>query len=94
MPASNTYEPIATVILTNATNSVGFGSIPQTYTDLILIISAASTVAQDPIIRLNSDSGTNYSYTTLTGNGSSASSARATSQLECLKTILVQIQLP
>jgi hypothetical protein len=79
MPA-NTYEPIATTTLTSASSSVTFGSIPQTYTDLILIISAASTVVQDPLIRLNSDSGTNYSYTTLTGNGATASSARATNQ--------------
>jgi hypothetical protein len=34
MPASNTYEPIATTTLTSATNEINFGSIPGT---LILI---------------------------------------------------------
>jgi hypothetical protein len=75
-----TYEPISSQTLGTATATVTFSSIPQTYTDLIFIISAASTVAQDPFCRLNSDSGTNYSYTTLTGNGGSASSARGTNQ--------------
>lgn len=75
-----TYTPIASITLGAAASSVTFSSIPGTYTDLILIISAAGTVTNDPIIRVNNDSGSNYSYTTLTGNGSTASSARATNQ--------------
>lgn len=75
-----TYEPISTQTVGTAIASVTFSSIPQTYTDLIFIVSAASSVAQDPIVRLNSDSGTNYSYTTLTGNRANAVSARGTNQ--------------
>lgn len=75
-----TYEPIQSQVLGSNQATVTFSSIPQTYTDLILIVSAAATSTNDPYLRVNSDSGTNYSYTTLTGNGSTASSARATNQ--------------
>lgn len=75
-----TYTPIASVTLGANASTVTFSSIPQTYTDLILIVSAAGTATNDPYLRVNSDSGTNYSYTTLTGNGTNASSARATNQ--------------
>ena len=77
---AKTYEPISTQTLGSTTATVTFSSIPQTYTDLVLIISAASSVVQDPIIRLNSDTASNYSFTTLTGNGTSASSARGSNQ--------------
>ena len=80
MAAGKTYTPIATITLGATSSSATFSNIPQTYTDLILIISAASSVVQDPIIRLNSDSASNYSYTTLTGNGTTPSSARGTNQ--------------
>lgn len=75
-----TYEPIQTQTVGTAVATVTFTSIPQTYTDLVFIVSAASSVVQDPICRVNGDTGSNYSYTTLTGNGGSASSARATNQ--------------
>lgn len=61
-----TYEPISTTTLSSATNTVTISSIPQTYTDLVLVIgsvreaSAGSAVAA---IRYNGDTGTNYSCT-------------------------------
>ena len=79
MPASNTYEPIATTTLTSAVPSVTFGSIPQTYTDLVLIMSPANnTSVQDgtELFSINSDTGTNYSFTELYGSGSVAASIR------------------
>ncbi len=78
MPASNTYEPIATTTLTNAVSSVTFGSIPQTYTDLILIATPINTAATSLNLYFNSDTGTNYSCTRLYGQGSAASSDRQT----------------
>jgi hypothetical protein len=73
----STYTPIATTTLGTAAASYTFSSIPSTYTDLVLIVngSAAST-AFDAYIRFNSDSGTNYSITTLSGTGTAAQSAR------------------
>lgn len=81
MPA--TYEPIATTTLSSAASSITFSSIPGTYTDLRLVIVAATTnTGADGwglFMQFNSDTGSNYSRTMVEGNGSSAISARATS---------------
>lgn len=75
-----TYVPIATTTLTSVTQNLSFASIPQTYTDLVLVLSLrASTTASDAYFRYNNDSATNYSDTVLRGNGSTASSVRDTS---------------
>ena len=76
-----TYEPIATQTLGSAASTYTFSSISGSYTDLVLIASAYGTaVNQNLYIRFNGDSGNNYSGTTLWGNGTSALSARVTSQ--------------
>jgi hypothetical protein len=81
MPASNTYEPIATTTLTSATNTVTFGSIPQTYTDLVIVSQMKLTTnTRAVIMRFNNDTGSNYSLTRVWGNGSSTTSDRFTSQ--------------
>lgn len=72
-----TYEPINTQTLSGFTSSVNFSSIPQTYTDLILIcmtVFAIDSVSID--IRFNGDTTTNYSATRIVGNGTSVSSDR------------------
>jgi hypothetical protein len=77
MAAGSTYTPIATTTLGSSATSVDFSSFSG-YTDLVLIVSAKAVSSADDLgLRFNSDSGTNYSYTVLTGNGSSAASARA-----------------
>jgi hypothetical protein len=78
MPA--TYEPIATTTLASATNTISFGSISGSYTDLVLTLSGTvSSAGNDVLLRFNSDSGTNYSFSRLNGDGSTAGGARATS---------------
>jgi hypothetical protein len=72
MPA-NTYEPIATTTLTSATSTVTFGSIPQTYTDLVLVTTVAVPTDGYFKLLLNSDTGTNYSRTTFYGGGTATS---------------------
>jgi hypothetical protein len=74
-----TYTPIATQTLGSATSTVTFSSIPQTYTDLVLVISGrcSSTVGNNnSAIRFNSDSGNNYSMTRATGDGSTPGTDR------------------
>ena len=79
MPASATYTPIATTTLTSAQTTVTFSSISGSYTDLIIVANTKSVSAggnQWFMMKFNSDSGSNYSMTYLSGNGSSASSGR------------------
>jgi len=71
-----TYEPIATTTLGSAAATVTFSSIPGTYTDLILIGAFSCSAATGTAFNLNGDTGGNYSYTGLEGNGSSAFSGR------------------
>lgn len=77
MPLPSTLTPIATNTLASATASVTFSSIPQSYTDLVLVINAGETVAGDiGYLQFNSDTATNYSCTVVYGNGTTASSSR------------------
>jgi hypothetical protein len=77
----STYAPIATQTLGSAASSVTFSSIPSTYTDLVCVISGSFSAAQGVYVRFNNDSGSNYSSTFITGNGSAASSSRSTSDV-------------
>lgn len=83
MPAGNTYVAIATQTLGSAATTVTFSSIPSTYTDLVLVVSAQGArnlFGGDLNMQINSDTGSNYSITNLTGDGSSTASSRSTSQ--------------
>jgi hypothetical protein len=82
----STYFPIATTTLANSTTAtVSFTSIAGTYTDLVLVASSAITSGGGALkLNYNSDTGSNYSRTILTGNGSAASSTRETSQASLL----------
>jgi hypothetical protein len=85
MAAGNTYEAIATQTLGSAAASVTFSSIPGTYTDLVLVISARMSGgggASSIQAQFNSDTGSNYSFTLITGDGTSATSSRASSQTQ------------
>lgn len=83
MAAGATYTPIATQTLASATTTVTFSSIPQTYTDLVLVSNSKNASGGDSglTLKFNTDtstSGTNYSSTFLYGDGSAASSNRHT----------------
>lgn len=78
MPA--TYDKIATHTLSGSTNSYTFTSIPNTYTDLVLIFSGQFAAEGYLVYQLNSDTASNYSETQLKGNGSSASSSFASNR--------------
>ena len=79
-----TYEPIATYTVTGSnllgSTGVTFSSIPQTYTDLILVYSGKLTAAAITLMQYNGSSAASYSSTTLGGAGSgSASTSRQSS---------------
>jgi hypothetical protein len=73
---ATTYEPIATTTLGTAASSITFSSIAATYTDLRLVFVGATASADAIYVRLNGDSASNYSDTSLEGNGTAASSQR------------------
>jgi hypothetical protein len=72
MPAGATYFPIATTTLGSAQSSYTFSSIPSTYTDLVLIVNGSMSALQNIGVEFNGNSGTNYSFTRIYGDGSSA----------------------
>jgi hypothetical protein len=77
----STYEPIATTTVAVATTSISFTSIPSTYTDIRLVWTVRATAAGNfPTVRFNNDSGSNYSWTRIYGDGTSAASQRNTSR--------------
>jgi hypothetical protein len=77
---NNTYVAINTVTLASAASSATFTSIPQTYTDLILVCNVGSqTTNAFPYLQFNGDTGTNYSFSQLYSNGSGAYNSRVAS---------------
>jgi len=71
-----TYEPISTQTLGSSVSSVTFSSIPSTYTDLVIIVNRITNQLDNLYAQFNGDTGTNYSYTNVWGNGSSTGSSR------------------
>ena len=71
-----TYDLIASTTLADATSSVVFGSLPQTYRDLILVSRNSMTAAVSCFIRFNNDTGSNYTGVRIfnSGGGSTAAS--------------------
>lgn len=54
-----TYIPLATITLTATDSSIVFSSIPATYRDLVVVFNGAVS-ASGPQLRINADTGTNY----------------------------------
>lgn len=59
---ARTYSQIASVTLGTGSSTITFTSIPSTYTDLIMTVSANQETSTSGYLRFNSDSSTNYSY--------------------------------
>jgi hypothetical protein len=73
--STNTYVALDKVIVTGSdVATVQFTSIPQGYTDLVIVSSALTSIdGRDLRMRFNSDVGTNYSYTFMSGYTSGTS---------------------
>jgi hypothetical protein len=77
-----TYEPIATSTLVSAATSITFSSIASSWTDIRVVLNAVAVDSNSAAItfQFNSDTASNYSNTTLTGNGTTASSGRTSNR--------------
>lgn len=76
------YELIATANGTGSSGTITFSDIPQTYKHLQIRAVVRSTETGNNgalVMRLNSDSGSNYARHNLIGNGSSVTSSASTS---------------
>jgi len=76
--ATPTYTLIDSEVLASSASSVEFTSISQDFRDLVLVAEANTSV----LLRLNSDSGANYSMVYMFGNGSVALSDASTGLTE------------
>jgi hypothetical protein len=93
MPAGSTYEPIATTTLSSSQATVTFSGITGSYTDLVIALSGRtdrSTGIDELKMRLNSDTGSNYSRTRLITitSSSSAYSDRASNETSFVQGVL------
>jgi len=86
-----TYTPLANITLSVASSSVVFSSIPSTYRDLVLVCVATGSVSLQGRIRLNGDTGTNYSYIRMSSDGTATlTSVAATTQATGFLSQIVQ----
>ena len=84
-PSTTAYESIATVTVgSGGSASISFTSIPATYTHLQVRCLAKATsavlVATNVFAAFNGDTGANYTYHYLRGNGSSVDAIAGTAQ--------------
>ena len=61
---------IATITLQQASSTVTFSGIPNTYRDLVLVANMKLLSSAEPRLRFNSDSTSSYSMVQMAGNGS------------------------
>jgi hypothetical protein len=81
---TNTYVALDKVTVGTATPSITFSSIPQGYTDLVVVAQVLGNSSTNLKFRINNDTASNYSGTYIFGNGSSAGSGRVSNQTSAL----------
>lgn len=86
MAAGSTYTKIA-VATPSGASTIAFNSITGSYTDLILVLSVSVGGSSGGTMYFQTnDTGSNYSFTTMGGDGSTASSSRGSSTNQGLVT--------
>lgn len=96
MAAGSTYTPIATYTIPSAQTSYTFSSIPGTYTDLVIVFNGATSTASAINMQFNGDTGSNYNFLYMFGNGAGVSSGNITNGTNldafyCNTTISAQV---
>ena len=85
---------IADVTVASPQATIDFSSIPQGYTDLVLVLSSRDSISGaspgQGAIRFNGDSGNNYSRRFLRGNGSTVDSSSSTG----VSAIILRVMQP
>jgi hypothetical protein len=76
-----TYDLIATTTLAAASPSVVFGSIPQGYRDLVIVINGSVATGAAFYFRFNGDAATNYSIVNAQGFNSPTSGTVADNKM-------------
>ena len=74
--AVSAYEVISKQTLGSSVETVTLSSIPQTYTDLVVVVNAQSSINSDLYVYFNASNTNLYSRTTVWGDGSTAGSTR------------------
>lgn len=78
-----TYEKILSTTISSSTSSVTLSSIPSTYTDLVLVTNGKMVSGENSLgIRLNGDTGSNYSANALYGDGTTGNALRFNNGVE------------
>lgn len=88
--ADNYYmEPIATTLLGSTATTITFSNIPQNYTHLqIRAIAKASGTNFNPKMQFNGDTGSNYSWHYIYGDGSTAVAGAGATQAFIYNSII------
>jgi hypothetical protein len=71
-----TYEPIATSTFNNTFSTISFTSIPSSYTDLRIVVCGNGASVSGIGVTLNSLATNIYSFTELSGNGTTVDAYR------------------
>lgn len=76
---TQTYIPLANLTLSGSAASVTFSSISQAFRDVVLVCSMSNTVGNGALLlQLNGDTGGNYNWVRMYGDGSSTASSTTT----------------
>jgi hypothetical protein len=73
---ATTYVALDSQTVTSAVSSITFSSIPQTYTDLVVVVQAATSSNTPLYMKPNSSSSSVYSTSWVLSNGTTESSSR------------------
>jgi hypothetical protein len=74
-----TYDLVASATLGTAASSVTISSIPGTYRDLVLVADVLGVTSEVSVaLEFNGDTGSNYTYLRMLGNGSTAAAGNGT----------------
>lgn len=73
-----TYIALANATITSNTSSIVFGSIPQTYRDLVLVVSGFANPESTIRVTVNDDTSASYTYVAMSNDAGTPASFSGT----------------